>query len=153
MEASEHPATGQPVPPQGDDVATAPGPPPGQTPQSQQEGQVGVPGQGETPGETERQQLSDEERNPARDQAPVATDAQQAITGDPGLGEQAAKTNEGGAQSVDTPFGNSMPPPQSQSGMPLAEDRAAAAEQESQGESQQPQTQAAQSSQQTEGDC
>jgi hypothetical protein len=148
MEASEQspesqeqqpPATGQPVPPEGDDVAQAAGPPPQQTPQSQQEGQVEVPEEGEGPVETERQQLSDEERNPAREQAPVATDAQEAITGDPGFGEQTAKTSEGGAQSVDTPFGNSMPPPQSQSGMPLAEDRAAVERGEQPGPGGQPQ--------------
>lgn len=73
--------------------------------------------------------MQDEEvdRSPARDQSPVASDAQDAITGDPGFGEQVPQTSEGGTSAVDRPVGTSMPSPEAQSGMPLPEERAAAA--------------------------
>jgi hypothetical protein len=100
-------------------------------PQSQQEGQ---PPAGTQEGasaaavleEHPVAQLSEEERNPAADQSPVATAAQAAIIGDPGFREQQPVVAEGGTQVADRPVGTSMPPPTHQSGMPLAEDRAAA---------------------------
>lgn len=61
--------------------------------------------------------------------APVAEEAQEAIIGDPGLrGEQQPLQNEGTPGNVNTPNRTSAPPPEAQSGVPLAEDRAAGVE-------------------------
>jgi hypothetical protein len=60
---------------------------------------------------------------PARDQAPVATDRQEAITGDPGFGEQQPRQP---AADPDAVHATSAPPPGVQSGTPLPQDRAAA---------------------------
>jgi hypothetical protein len=68
------------------------------------------------------QPVSDAERNPARDQAPVATDRMEAIVGDPGFREQQPPV---GFADANTPLSSSAPPPAAQSGVPLAEDRAA----------------------------
>jgi hypothetical protein len=128
MEASEQQATGQPVPPEGEKSEVS-GPPPGQAPQSQQEGQVEVPehdeeGQPQVQGAPKSPlEEAEDERSPATEQAPVASEAAGASIGF----EQEPRVAEGGAQHVDTPVGTSMPPPQAQSGMPLPEDRAAAA--------------------------
>lgn len=134
------PATGHATPPEGP-VAQTGGPAPQMTTQSQEEGQGQVPetdeeGQvGENP-PSQMAQASEEERNPAPEQSPVATEAQRTITGDPGLsrGEQVPQQVEGSPSAVDRPVGTSMPPPGAQSGMPLPEDRAAAAQAEGEGE-------------------
>jgi hypothetical protein len=68
------------------------------------------------------------DRDPAAEQSPVATEAQNRIIGDPGFrDEQATIQGEGGSANVDTPVRTSAPPAELQSGMPLPEDRAAAA--------------------------
>lgn len=70
-----------------------------------------------------------DEANPAEDQAPVATAAQEAIIGDQGARrEQQPLGVEGTPTSVDQPVRTSAPPAELQSGVPLAEDRAAGVE-------------------------
>jgi hypothetical protein len=152
MEASQGQPPAQNVAPEGvasqEGVGEQPTAPPGQAaapPAQPVPGTAAVPegaatGQA-TPPAAEGEQQADEEvdRNPARDQAPVATEAgerQAAIQGDPGFREQTPQVAEGNPGSVDTPFGSSMPAPESQSGMPLPEDRAAAAQEGESGQQQ-----------------
>src|ERR1700747_395322 len=63
--------------------------------------------------------------DPPIEQSPVAPANQKSITGAPGFGEQQPRQPLG---NVDTPLASSAPPPQAQAGMPLPEDRAAAAQ-------------------------
>lgn len=129
MEASQtgQPGEGQPQEGQGAEGAQAP------------EETAPVEGQGAEAGGGDAAPVEDahdeapapdsDERNPARDQAPVASDAQDAVVGDPGLrDEQQPVQNEGTASAVDRPVRTSAPPPSAQSGVPLAEDRAAGVE-------------------------
>lgn len=78
-----------------------------------------------TAGSPEEEQR--DEHNPAAEQAPVATDRQEAIKGDPGFGEQQPTS---AYADQDTPVRTSPPPPAAQSGIPLPEDREAAARNE-----------------------
>lgn len=84
--------------------------------------QGAIDGKTATPTATD-EQVDPEERNPSPDHAPTA----QAVMGDPGF-----RVNEPGAGfgpvSPDMPFASSAPPPGAQSGVPLAEDRAAGVE-------------------------
>lgn len=59
---------------------------------------------------------------PAVEQSPVATAAGKVIVGDSGMYEQQPVNS---ASNVDTPLRTSAPPAELQSGVPLAEDRAA----------------------------
>lgn len=87
--------------------------------------------QAETEPEAVDEPASGDEREPAVDQAPVAHERQEAIIGDPGFrNESQPLGNEGTPSHVDTPVRTSAPPPEMQSGMPLPEDRAAAAAEE-----------------------
>lgn len=89
------------------------------------------PPEGENGEEREREERERNEkeaaaRNPAAEQAPTATERQEAIQGDPGLREQdpMAAVDD----SANTPVRTSAPPPGVQTGVPLAEDRAAGVE-------------------------
>lgn len=88
--------------------------------------QGAIDGKTATPGATD-EVVPDDERNPARHQSPAATDAQEAIMGDPGFREQ-QPTSGFGANTANSPFASSAPPPGAQHGVPLAEDRAAGVE-------------------------
>lgn len=66
------------------------------------------------------------EANPAPEQSPVASAAADAIVGEHGLEQVPVSSLDTGAQ--DTPVRTSAPPPEAQSGIPLASDRAAGVE-------------------------
>lgn len=113
--AAEQPAADQPA---GADPGATGGPSPEGTGTGQADPAVGG---------SHAEVGADAERAPAEDQAPAAHAA--ATVGDPGLhGEQNPVQAEGGPSHVDRALGTSAAPPSAQSGVPLAEDRAAGIE-------------------------
>jgi len=65
------------------------------------------------------------DNEPAVHQSPVATDAMRAIVGDHGMRGAQEPADAFASSTANIPVATSAPPPEAQSGVPLAEDRAA----------------------------